>query len=202
MDKKEAGKLGYQKSKEKLKAFSKQRKIASYQKWEIENKHCPECNKRLSYEDRIKTFCDRTCATTFNNKQRDKTSHKCAGCDTLTKNLKFCSNRCQRVYERNTIHLPNFYSGKTTSPNTLRKLLEVTRFKNGTYCETCMNKEWMGQPIPLEIHHINGNSEDNLPGNLSLICPNCHALTDTYKNKNKGKGRHKRRKRYHNGKSY
>src|SRR6266540_5330922 len=38
--------------------------------------------------------------------------------------------------------------------------------------------------------------------NLRLICPNCHAQTETYKAKNMGRGRHYRRERYAKGKSY
>lgn len=45
------------------------------------------------------------------------------------------------------------------------------------------------QFIPLEIDHIDGNSENNSEENLRLICPNCHSLTATYKGANRGKGR-------------
>lgn len=42
----------------------------------------------------------------------------------------------------------------------------------------------MGQEIPLEVHHLNGDNKDNDPNNLQLVCPNCHALTDFYRGKN------------------
>lgn len=47
--------------------------------------------------------------------------------------------------------------------------------------------------IPLEIHHINGNYKNNNEDNLQLLCPNCHALTETYKSHNKN-GRKQRAK--------
>lgn len=53
-------------------------------------------------------------------------------------------------------------------------------------CELCGNDEWMGRPIPLELHHINGIHTDNRLDNLQLLCPNCHALTDNYRGKNIG----------------
>jgi hypothetical protein len=52
-------------------------------------------------------------------------------------------------------------------------------------CECCGLDEWRNNPIPLELHHINGNNRDNRLENLVLLCPNCHALTDSYRGKNK-----------------
>ena len=53
-------------------------------------------------------------------------------------------------------------------------------------CEKCGLELWMGKPIPLELHHINGVHSDNRIENLQLLCPNCHALTDNYRGKNIG----------------
>jgi hypothetical protein len=52
-------------------------------------------------------------------------------------------------------------------------------------CEKCRLTEWQGVSIPLELHHINGNNRDNRLENLTLLCPNCHALTESYRGKNK-----------------
>lgn len=51
-------------------------------------------------------------------------------------------------------------------------------------CSKCKLSEWMGQLIPIEVDHINGIHTDNRIENLRFLCPNCHALTDTYKGKN------------------
>lgn len=53
--------------------------------------------------------------------------------------------------------------------------------KLGHQCQSCMNTEWLGKNIPLELEHINGNSLDNSVSNLKLLCPNCHAQTSTYR---------------------
>jgi hypothetical protein len=51
-------------------------------------------------------------------------------------------------------------------------------------CESCGLEEWKNNPIPLELHHVNGNRYDNRIENLQLLCPNCHSFTDNYRAKN------------------
>ena len=51
-------------------------------------------------------------------------------------------------------------------------------------CECCGRTEWMGKPINLQLHHINGDNTDNRLENLQILCPNCHSYTDNYCGKN------------------
>lgn len=53
-------------------------------------------------------------------------------------------------------------------------------------CSNCQMTHWLDNPIPIELDHIDGNSKDNSLLNLRLLCPNCHALTPTYRGKNIG----------------
>lgn len=51
-------------------------------------------------------------------------------------------------------------------------------------CEDCgTGPRWRGRPLTLEVDHINGDWSDN----LRLLCPNCHAVTDTYCRPNRRK---------------
>ncbi len=52
-------------------------------------------------------------------------------------------------------------------------------------CEHCGRIRWLGIPIPLEIHHRNGDRRDNSLANIELLCPNCHALTGNYRGRKK-----------------
>lgn len=59
-----------------------------------------------------------------------------------------------------------------------KKLIEdgIKEYK----CERCGNTEWNGKPIPLELHHINGDHTDNRLENLIILCSNCHSQEHEY----------------------
>ena len=67
--------------------------------------------------------------------------------------------------------------------NKLRTRLIEEGYKSKR-CECCGNTQWLGKPISLEVDHINGISTDHRIENLKILCPNCHAQTDTYRGKN------------------
>ena len=54
-------------------------------------------------------------------------------------------------------------------------------------CQKCGISEWLGNPLTLQLDHINGVNNDHRLTNLRFLCPNCHSQTDTYAGKNMGR---------------
>ena len=76
-------------------------------------------------------------------------------------------------------------NGSSITSHALRLRLLKEGLKSHA-CENCGLSEWLGNPIPLELDHINGISSDNRFENLRVLCPNCHYLTPTHRGKNWG----------------
>ncbi len=55
-------------------------------------------------------------------------------------------------------------------------------------CQRCGITDWHGEPLSLELHHINGIGQDNRLENLALLCPNCHSQTDSWGGRNRARG--------------
>lgn len=51
-------------------------------------------------------------------------------------------------------------------------------------CERCGLDEWRGQPLPVTLHHVNGDPYDNRLENLQFLCPNCHSQTPNFGGRN------------------
>lgn len=76
--------------------------------------------------------------------------------------------------------------GRRCNTSRLRERLLEAGLKEPR-CERCRGTEWRGAPIPLELDHVDGDRCNNTRENLRLLCPNCHALTPTYRGRNIGR---------------
>lgn len=56
---------------------------------------------------------------------------------------------------------------------------------NNNECAICgLPPKWNNKPLVLHLDHINGERKDNRIENFRLLCPNCHAQTETFSWKN------------------
>ena len=197
----ECGKLGWEKSKEKIKQSNEKHR----QDYQNSPKICQECGKELDYEHRYNKFCSKSCSAKHNNHLRKQENH-CLYCGKpISKKKTYCDNQCQNDFQWNEIKkeiletgfFKNGKDGEASRQVVRRFLLE----RDGHKCQICGNTEWMGQPIPLVVDHIDGNSENSAIDNFRLICGNCNMQTDTFAGKNRHSGRFWRRQRYKEGKS-
>lgn len=100
----------------------------------------------------------------------------------------YCSTECAGAHRRQQ-YIEAWKSGDNngttnyTCSNFVRNyLLQKHNYK----CEKCGWGEinpFTGK-IPLQIHHIDGNSENNIEKNLQVLCPNCHSLTENFGSRN------------------
>lgn len=77
-----------------------------------------------------------------------------------------------------------FVYGEIENTHRMRQRLLKEKIKESK-CENCTLDEWLGEPISLELHHVDGDRRNNRLENLKLLCPNCHAQTGNYRGKNK-----------------
>ncbi len=119
------------------------------------------------------------------------------------KNYTYCSNQCQMDFQH-AEYIRRWKKGEVDDIRGIRatsissRLVRHLRELYGESCTLCGWKErsiYTGR-VPLEIDHIDGNSDNNIEANLRLICPNCHSLTANFRNLNKGNGRSWRRAKY------
>ena len=189
---------------EKINRQKRQDRIVKYN---LDPLFCKCCNKVIPYEKRINKFCNSSCSASYNNLGvvRNTTNGKwkkkiCIYCGKPTPNMKFCNRNCEHEYNLEIKRKALLESGEILYKRDKWYLIEIRSHR----CEICKNSEWNGCNIPLDIHHIDGDSDNNKFSNLQLICPNCHRLTSNHGSKNVTSSKRKkyRKKRYDKGLSY
>jgi hypothetical protein len=198
-----------------VKGAARNRELAAERKlaYEADPVLCKHCTSPLPYGKQRNVFCGKSCSAAFNNVgivhnsggvnsvQNRRTKRPCANCTTDTFNVRFCNMGCLKEHRRKERENHIAETGKLTgNAKTIKQYITA---RQGHNCQICGLTEWRGQPAPLVCDHINGDSTDNRPDNLRLLCHNCNAQTETFAGRNpKGSGRFYRRQRYHDGKSW
>lgn len=101
-------------------------------------------------------------------------------------NNKFCSSVCVSNYKWINETIPRIENGLCThnSTPTLKKYL-IEKF--GNICAKCgIGNTWQNEELVLQLDHIDGDSDNNYPSNIRLLCPNCHSQTENFGSKGQG----------------
>ena len=116
------------------------------------------------------------------------------------KKCKLCNEFDVKSYRSYTSHLGKMHDGVDIVNVDLEYTQECWPFlskgkrrnlllREANYaCSECgFDKKRSCGGVILEIDHIDGDSRNNSRENLRVLCPNCHALTETFRNwQNKG----------------
>lgn len=157
-------------------------------------KKCKNCNVNDAVKYSKYTtgdFCSRECARSYGTKEarqeiNEKVSKKLSGIKPniiYTEEMLKTINK-KRIQTFNNKILQEPYSSLSEERMKKRIVLE----QNGK-CNKCGLSEWLGEKIPLELEHIDGNHSNWERNNLEVLCPNCHAMTPTWRGRNqKNKG--------------
>lgn len=172
---------------------------------------CKFCNNTIKLNDnenvrdaRVKKFCNSVCSAKYNNYKfrkglKYKTSSfdkRCIVCDKkLNKqSKKFCGPVCNHIYNYYD-HIDKWRMGYKLTGNKITGQLSpyIRLFMLVKAQHKCQQCSWTGinpftNKICLEVHHIDGDWRNNKEENLIVLCPNCHSMTETYRNSSKKGG--------------
>ena len=152
------------------------------------------CGQPLYAESKRARFCGPRCS----NARFRVPRRNCANCGNLIQGRAgqtYCSYQCQQrfQFQRRVAQLEDGTYQTTNHVGFLRRYL-IERL--GERCSSCGWAERHPKTgrVPVEVEHIDGDWKNNRPDNLTLLCPNCHSLTYTYRALNWGNGRPRRRR--------
>lgn len=168
------------------------------------DRYCLQCGRLIERKNltpseyKRQKFCGRSCSVTYSNKHRKKKENKrCKNCGAeLNSNKKtYCNAHCQWEYQSNE-YIQKWKNGEvdgTIGNGWIDASRRIRKYLFDKYDNRCSRCGWseinpFTNTIPLEIEHIDGDATNNKEENLTLLCPNCHSLTKTYRGANKGNG--------------
>lgn len=89
-------------------------------------------------------------------------------------------NRANMKHFESRKPIEEYLQGNASNSSKRIRLIEEGLKENK--CEICGLSEWMGKPIPLELHHKDFNHYNNQLENLQILCSNCHMQAHNYNN--------------------
>ena len=156
-----------------------------------------ESEKIFSYKRR--KFCSTSCFNKYHRRKRKTNKNRiCLNCGKDISSRKYCSPKCQQEHAQK-LWEEKWIRGEVSGNDNSSWIDHSDRVRTylfKKYNNKCSKCGWgevnpFTGRIPLEVEHIDGNANNTTPDNVTLLCPNCHSLTSTYRGANRGKGRGK-----------
>lgn len=163
--------------------------------------NCEKCGKEHDGSFGSGRFCNSYCARSFstqkNRKEINIALSKSIKSSERFKNAvaartgksdieRYGIEKALKIKEKRLTALKNhfgdlypFVYGSDSSSVKLRLHKEITE------CQSCGLTQWKDKPISLELHHLDGDNQNNIKENVLLLCPNCHSQTENFRNKNR-----------------
>ena len=161
-------------------------------------KICPNCKRPVPYEKKSEnTFCSQSCGASYSQRGRKRKptpTFVCAYCgvENVGKKGKYCNSVCNA--ESKKFDISAWLKGEITGETFLGCSRAIKQYLLDQCDHKCPKCGW-GEThpttgtIPLELNHIDGDSKNNRPENLEILCPNCHSLTPNFRALNKKSSR-------------
>jgi predicted nucleic acid-binding Zn ribbon protein len=160
--------------------------------------YCQVCEGVIPFEKKNNPNCSMSCAATARNKGVRRHGNpgevtNCLVCGNKTKpGKKYCSQSCSG--SSNKFDIDAWLRGEITGNTALGCSGAIKKWLLNQCNHRCPKCGWgevhpVTGEIPLEVNHIDGDSTNNSPENLEVLCPNCHSLTPNYRALNKKSSR-------------
>ena len=156
-------------------------------------KNCKKCGKGFEPVKGLVNYCSLKCRNSRKWSDEDKikksisakNSEKVKIANSSIKRLEVDNNFYKKISEKRKERHRDKILNSNYGDLSFESLRYRILYEQNGCCNNCGLNKWMDKDIPLELEHKDGNNKNNVRENLEMLCPNCHALTETWRGRNK-----------------
>ena len=157
--------------------FSKNKKITMTSIFNDKNKLTEIVKKSHSYAGVFREYKRKVSSSSFKILKKYIEIYE-IDCSHFNNKDKYLDPKFKTYQTNEELFVQNSTVDRITIRRRILKDILIEYKCNGKGC--CIQREWLGNKISLQLEHINGNGQDNRLENLEFLCPNCHSITKTW----------------------